>query len=80
MAAESVETIVMLRNNTTLVTAQEAPKMKEIGRPSKASRNDKSHMLASAFFLMLCFWLLATDSCASVIKNKVSRYLFYVIM
>ncbi|CAI6342745.1 unnamed protein product [Macrosiphum euphorbiae] len=66
MTVGSVETIKMFRNNTT---TQEAPKMKAIiGRPSKASRNDKR--LASVFFLMLCFWLLAADSCASVIKNK----------
>ncbi|NP_001280476.1 uncharacterized protein LOC100167416 [Acyrthosiphon pisum] len=62
---------MMLRNDTTLATAQEAPKRKVIyGRPGKASRNDKSHMIVSVFFLMLCFWLLAADSNASVIKNK----------
>jgi len=72
MTVESVETI-MLRNNTTLATALEGPKMNATtSRPANASRNNKHSMLVSGFVVMLSLCLLASDTCAASI-NKVSQ-------
>ncbi|CAI6350988.1 unnamed protein product [Macrosiphum euphorbiae] len=61
----------MLRSNTTLVTAQEGPKMNtNTTRPGKTFKNNKNSMHVTAFFVMLCLCLLHNDSNAAVYKKR----------